>query len=172
MNKIFYTAFVILLFFVSCNSSDQGDTEIVETDTVTETETVADTADISRVVTNIPSLWKVELQENNTTEKLKKPENDAVASMAPQALIDALNQSYPEIHMDMQKISHDTLYVNIPESERLTQQIGSTGAYNYLATAVYNLTELNNVKFVHFQFKDGDHASPGTYSRDDFKNLR
>lgn len=172
MKKNFYAPLLFLIVIAACNSSDQSETETIQTDTVTETETYIDSADITPGVTNIPSLWKVELQKNNTTEKLEKPDNDAVASMAPQALIDALNESYPEIHLDLKKISHDTVYVAIPESERLTQQIGSTGAYNYMATAVYNLTELKNVKFVNFQFKEGDHASPGTYNRADFKRLR
>ena len=172
MKKLFYPLMICTLLVAACNSSDQSDTEPVETDTITETETVVDSADIARSVTNIPSLWKVEVQTDNTREKLKKPDNDSVSAMAPQALIDALNQSYPEIHLDLKKISHDTMYIAIPESERLTQQLGSTGAYNYMAIAVYNLTELNNVRFVNFQFKEGDHAAPGTYNRNDFKNLR
>lgn len=172
MKKTFYLALIFALTLTACNSSDPSDTETVTTDTVTETEVVVDSADVARSVTNIPSLWKVETQTDNKSEKLKKPDDDAVASMAPQALVDALNQSYPDIHLDLKSISHDTMYISIPESNRLTQQMGSTGAYNYLATAVYNLTELNKIKYVHFQFTEGDHAAPGTYSRSDFKNLR
>lgn len=171
MKKLFYSVFVITIFLSACNSSDQSDSEPTEIDTVTETETVIDSVDLARSVTNIPSLWKIEQQTNNM-EKLRKPDNDSVSTMTPQSLIQALNTTYPDIQLVLKRISHDTIYIGIPESKRLTEQLGSTGAYNYMATAVYNLTELKKVKFVTFQFKEGDHAEPGTYSRDDFKQLR
>lgn len=171
MKKLLYTALVFTIILSACNSSDQSDSEPIETDTVTETETVVDSGDLARSVTNVPSLWKVE-QQNNNAEKLKKPDNDSVSLLTPQTLIQALNATYPDIQLVLNRISHDTIYIGIPKSQGLTEQLGSTGAYNYMATAVYNLTELNKVKFVNFQFQVGDHAEPGTYSRDDFKRLR
>ena len=74
--------------------------------------------------------------------------------------------------MKFDKISNDTIFVKIPESEKLTQQLGSTGAYNYMAATVFNLTELDHVKYVKFDFQGGDHASPGVFTREDFKLLR
>lgn len=171
MKKFFYPALVLTIFLSACNSSDQSDSEPVETDTITETETVVDSADLARSITNIPSLWKVE-QSNNNSEKLKKPDNDSVSALTPQSLIQALNLTYPDIQLVLNTISHDTIYISIPESSKLTEELGSTGAYNYMATTVYNLTELRKVKFVNFKFKVGDHAEPGTYTRDDFKQLR
>lgn len=167
----FYSLCVFTLVISGCkcgtNTADNGP---MESDTVTETEIVTDSSDFGPEVTNIPSLWKVELQDDQT-EKLKKPEQESNI-MAPQEMVNAMNASYPEIHLDLKKISHDTAFIAIPESQYLSQQIGSTGAYNYMATAVYNLTELKNIKYVHFDFKEGDHAAPGTYNRDDFKRLR
>ncbi len=171
MKKLYFLFFIIIISFPSCNSSNQSDSEPVETDTVTETETVVDSADLARSVTNIPSLWKVE-QGNNNREKLKKPDNDSVATLTPQSLIQALNLTYPDIQLVLSRVSHDTIYIGIPRSKRLTEELGSTGAYNYMATAVFNLTELSKVKFVNFQFQAGDHAEPGTYTRDDFRQLR
>ena len=78
----------------------------------------------------------------------------------------------PEIHLDFIKISHDTIYVKIPNSQNLTSDIGDTGAENYLASTTYTLTEMKNVRYVNIAMKGGDHAEPGVYSRDDFKDLR
>lgn len=173
MKSFLYIAFMLMIFFMSCRSSDkQTDKEEVIYDSVVDQPDAVEPFDSSKTIVNVPSLWKVEFGEKNQQEKLKKPEGNELTSLAPAQLVDALNQTYPDIHLDFKNISHDTAYVAIPESDRLTSQIGSTGAYNYMATAVYNLTELKDVKFVNFSFSEGDHAAPGTYSRDDFKRLR
>ncbi len=52
----------------------------------------------------------------------------------------------------------------------LTQRMGTTGADAFMATAVYTLTEHETVDAVHFVFPKGDHALPGVYSRDIFRN--
>lgn len=173
MKSLFYLAFCFLIFLASCRSSDkETEHEEVVYDSVVDQPDAVEPLDSSKTIVNIPSLWKVEFKEKNQHEKLEKPADNSFATLSPSQLIDALNQTYPDIHLDFKNISHDTLYVAIPESTRLTSQMGSTGAYNYLATAVYNLTEIKNVKFVNFSFKEGEHAAPGTYARDDFKKLR
>jgi len=75
------------------------------------------------------------------------------------------NKGGKEIHLELVKVSHDTIYVRIAESTFLTQQMGTTGADEYMSTTIFTLTELKNVEFVNFDFEIGDHASPGTYSR-------
>lgn len=173
MKSFSYIAILLMIFFISCRSSDkQTDDEEVIYDSVVDQPDAIEPLDSSKTVVNIPSLWKVEFREKNQQEKLEKPADNNLAALGPTQLVDALNQTYPDIHLDFKNISHDTAYVAIPESDRLTSQIGSTGAYNYMATTVYNLTELKGVKFVNFAFSEGDHAAPGTYSRDDFKRLR
>jgi hypothetical protein len=163
--------FLSIIFMVGCTGSDSSNNEPVATDTINEVDSINDSAETGQSITNIPSLWDVEVQPDHS-EKLRQPRNNNLASMAPQALINALNESYPGIQLNLNKISKDTIYISIPESKYLSDQIGSTGAYNYLATAVYNLTELNNIKYINLSFKGGEHASPGVYSRDDFKKLR
>ncbi len=177
MLKIFCMKFYIyvlafsLLMMAGCTGSDSTESETVPVDTVTSTTIEIDSSDIGSTITNIPPLWRVEVQEDQS-EKLKQPETNASASLAPQEIVSALNESYPDIHLNFKSLSHDTAYISIPESSYLTNQIGNTGAYNYLATAVFNITEAKGVKYVNFEFKVGDHATPGTYKRDDFKKLR
>jgi hypothetical protein len=43
--------------------------------------------------------------------------------------------------------------------------MGSHGAYDYMITSTFTLTELNDIDYVNFSFELGDHAMPGVYSR-------
>jgi len=70
-----------------------------------------------------------------------------------------------KIHLDYLKSSNDTIFVTIKESTYLTQQMGTTGADDYMSTTTFTLTELRGIKYVNFAFEEGDHAVPGTYSR-------
>lgn len=168
VKPILILLFGILLF--SCNSSSNENDEndvpevVVDSEVVTEEPTVT--------VVNRPSLWTVEYESSTNKEKLKKPEGANIESLTANELINVLNQNYADVQLKLDRISNDTLYADIPESEKLTQQMGSTGAYNYLASVVYNLTELPNVKYVKLDFAEGDHAMPGVYTREDFKSLR
>ena len=47
--------------------------------------------------------------------------------------------------------------------------MGKTGADAFLAKATYTLTEHKRIAFVYFIFEEGDHAAPGKYSRENFK---
>ena len=73
-----------------------------------------------------------------------------------------------KIHLDFVKISLDTIYVKINNSMFLTQQMGTTGADEYMSVTTFSLTELKGIKYVDYDFEEGDHANPGTYSRQDY----
>lgn len=158
-------------FLFSCNSENNNKEEVIY-ESVTDTASATQAEDSALTVINRPSLWTIEIPPNAETEKLKKPSNEKIKTLSVDQLVNALNNNFTDVQLRYDKISHDTMFVSIPESEKLTQQLGSTGAYNYMATAVYNLTELNQIKYIHFEFKAGDHAVPGTFSRDNYKQLR
>lgn len=166
--------FAIILFAIGCNSSTNEKNESEETvdQEVIDSPAEAGNEDSVLSVTNKPSLWTVEYEDNTRTEKLKKPDDIKIGSLSAVDLINELNDTYGDVQLKFDKISHDTIFVKIPESEKLTQQLGSTGAYNYMAATVFNLTELNHIKYVKFDFKGGDHAAPGVFTREDFKLLR
>ena len=112
---------------------------------------------------------------NDKTDKIEIQENPqkSTVPLNKEELAEALNIKYPEIHLEVNKISSDTLLVNIPNATYLTQQAGTTGALTYLAEATFAFTELPKIKVVTFSFKEGDHATPGSYSRSSFdkKNI-
>lgn len=87
-------------------------------------------------------------------------------------LIKGLNQLYPEIKLQKVKLSGDTLFTRIKDSEFLGERMGTDGAAIYLATTIINLTTLKMVKHVKIDFNEGSHASPGVWSADDFKDYK
>ena len=81
-----------------------------------------------------------------------------------------INTLWPEVQAVYQKTAGDTIFITIPDSEYLTQRMGSSGPASYMTLVVYSLTELPGIHRVNFKFEEGDHATPGTYTRDSFKN--
>lgn len=169
-NKILL--FAIILFAVGCSSGTNETEETVIEEEVVDTPEMSGTEEPALNVTTQPSIWTVEYEDQTKSEKLKKPEDIQISSLSATDLINVLNENFTDVQLKFEKISHDTIFVKIPESQKLTQQMGSTGSYNYMAMTVFNLTELDNVKYVKFDFKEGDHSGPGVFSREDFKVLR
>jgi hypothetical protein len=69
-------------------------------------------------------------------------------------------------------VKDHTAFLEVINAEYLTQRIGSLGAQAYLASVTSTLTENPQIKKVNFIFEEGDHAMPGTYTREDFKNYK
>ncbi|MEO6187630.1 MAG: hypothetical protein ABIO82_00385 [Ginsengibacter sp.] len=164
---------LLLAVLLSCNS---GSNEVKEEETVVE-DTVYEfpaTAggDSAIVIRNSPSLWRAEFEDSTNSYKIYKPSDNRLDTLTVQNLVSLINVDWDSIHLNFEKISHDTMYVAIPDSRYLTQNIGSTGAENYMAATTYSLTELKGVQFVNFRFREGDHASPGVYSRKSFTNYK
>lgn len=170
MKKICIIGSVFCLLF-SCNTSDDSKNKAPEnTASDTAAAIAGPPADTFQTVVNPSIVWTVESNDNGS-EKLHKPEN-RLDNLSAEELIKLLNENYPDIQLELIKTSHDTVYVSIPDSRKLTEGIGDTGAQNYIASVTYTLTETKKVRFVNFKFKRGDHAEPGVYSREDFTDLR
>jgi hypothetical protein len=170
MIKKLLTISCISLLLFSCNSSDDKTEEKVIESTTVDSAIVDAKSDTALTIVTSPMIWTID-DNDPENEKLKKPDAK-LDTLSSASLVQLLNKSYPDVQMDLLKISHDTMYVSIPDSKKLTQQMGSTGAQNYMAAATYTLTEHKNVKYVNFNMKEGDHAGPGVFSRDDFKTMR
>ncbi len=107
---------------------------------------------------------------NDSTGKLEMIKIPGTDSVSSQIIIDFLNKGNPNIRLEMIKSSQDTIYLKIADATYLTQQMGSTGPTFYLSAVVYNLTEIPGINFVTLEFEEGDHASPGTFNRNSFKD--
>ena len=172
MSKIkITTCFLCMSFFIACNSNKNEEINNLQEKEVIDTVSNNNSVDSTRTIVNRSMIWTVQ-QESTKKDKLKAPDSTQLSTFSPSQLIDLLNQNYPDIQLNFVKTSHDTIYVKIPESKKLTNEMGDTGAENYLASATFTLTELKNIRFVNINMKAGDHAEPGVYSREDFKSLR
>jgi len=117
-------------------------------------------------ITNIP--WAAVLDTNTQVFTMKKNESTNTKDLDSANVLNALNKDYPQNLIVWERRSGDTAYVSIPNSTSLTQQSGTLGAKVFLAESTYSITEIPGIKVVNFNFKPGDHASPGTYTRNDF----
>jgi hypothetical protein len=114
--------------------------------------------------------WQVSLNDTSGKLEMKKIVMEEEGEISPEGVIEPINQMYPEIQLDYVVTSNDTVYLNIEDAHYLTQQMGSAGSSVYLATVVYNITELPHIHYVNITFPEGDHAQPGTFTRNNFEN--
>ncbi len=152
-----------MILFISCNN-----------EVSTENEHVEDTVITEEVAVFAPDklLWisAYDTVKNEFHLKQQRPSNPD--SITAATLINDLNAAWENVKLELVKTSNDTLYVSIPDSEFLGQQMGSAGAQAYMVSTTYNLTELKGIKYVNYSMQRGDHVSPGTFSRKSFENYR
>ena len=167
MNKI------ILLFFmgIALSACNQKRTEETSRDIDTGNLIIA-RPDSSAILLDAHYFWVATVDNKSSNTLMKKLRPLSIDSLTAPVLIRQINDQNADIKLEFVKISNDTIFVKIRNSVVLTQQMGSSGADMYMTEVSYNLTELENINYVHFNFKEGDHASPGTYSRSDFVNVR
>lgn len=135
-------------------------------------DSIKDTALSSpQPVTLQNSPYSVELDTKTQQLKIVRGTQDLKGIMAEDMIL-VLNKKYPGIQLKLEALNTDTLSVTIDDARALTQEMGSTGAEAYLAEVTFALTELVGIKAVKFDFEEGDHASPGVYTRENFEMFR
>lgn len=152
-----------MLIFISCNNEVETEKESVE-DTIMTDEISLFPPD------RLP--WISDFDTSKNEFYLKQQRTVSPDSLTATALLNDLNAAWENVKLVLVKTSNDTLYVSIPDSEFLGQQMGSAGAQAYMASTTYNLTELKGIKYVNYNMQAGDHVSPGTFSRKSFENYR
>lgn len=115
--------------------------------------------------------WKSDYDTIINREYLIRGELIDSIAKSPNELIEVLNKRPSKSKIDYVGLSGDTLRIRILEEKYLTEQMGTTGAYCYMAETVYTLTENDLIKFVRFEMEYGSHAGPGVYSRKDYEQM-
>jgi hypothetical protein len=153
-------ASISLFILSSCNQDrkDLGTTESTIVNVPAEDKPIN--------IADIP--YYAELDSNSQSFSIIKSDLVKTDDLSEINICNALNRKYPEISIDNATLSRDTVLVTIPNATYLTQQSGTMGAKIYMMESTYSFTELPNVKFVKFIFREGDHASPGVFTRKDF----
>jgi hypothetical protein len=165
MRKLFI--FSGLIFMLSCN--DNTPDRVVETTDTTFIAMDSGAYTIEEPITFKNLIWVPVYDSTKGDYSLKQQRKVSADTLSAEKLITEINASWDGIKMEFKKISHDTIFVAIPKSEVLTQQMGSSGANSYLFSSTFILTELPKMKFVNYNFREGDHLAPGTFKRADFK---
>ena len=160
--KKYACAILLITSFAACNTR-QPDAEAVSTDSLNKIIR----ADSTIQIIDAHYFWQAD-QDSPKGLMMKKSRPMSPDSLSTGNLLQVLNSTYPNVELSYLKTSGDTLFVKVNKSTYLTQRMGTSGAEAYLAEVTYNLTELTGINFVDINFKMGDHAEPGTYSRTDF----
>lgn len=163
MNKTIFPAVVLMLVtaIFSCNNAGDKKFPPANTDSLAVEHTVVEQPDTVL-------FWTVDDYNKIKTQVYK----DTVDVTDPQSVVNGINSIYRDIHLLFIKQSNDTVYAKIDSAFTFTNDMGSSGAAEYLSTVVINLTTLNNVNFVNLDFPKGNHASPGVFSRKDYENFK
>lgn len=71
----------------------------------------------------------------------------------------------------LREVRNGVARVEVADADFLTQKMGTTGAHYFLTAATFTLTEAPGIRAVDFAFEEGDHAAPGIYTRESFKDV-
>jgi hypothetical protein len=158
---------LLLLIILSCNNHDTDNEAVNADSSFIEQDSVSPSNEDPIPFKNLVWVSVFDSAKRDielTQQRMVNPDTLTAAK-----LINEINVAWDGIKLEFRKISNDTLYVAIPESSVLTQQMGSSGAFSYISSTTFTLTELKHIKFVNYDFVEGDHLSPGTMKRSDFK---
>lgn len=159
MKKIIPIA-ICCVWLTACGERDTPPENTIQVDSVdvqTETPVIADAQ----------YFWSADADSTGNIQ-IRKMRPIPQDSLNYASMIEWLNAQYPEVKLETEKLSGDTLFLKIADSRYLSNRMGSTGPFYYLQEVTYNLTELNNINYIHLNFKEGNHAKPGTYDRSQF----
>ena len=162
---IFILGFILIIS--GCTDTKQAKPVVDETE---KNAVMTDSNESSFVYNESEAIWGFVIDTITGNEKLiqlKPVEKDALTAELVEEII---NKTWPRIQIKFLKTSNDTAFISIPDSEVLTQQMGTAGAESFMVSTVYSFTELKGIKYVSFDFEVGDHASPGVYDRNSWES--
>ena len=160
--------FGLIFLIISCNPARQEDREIIDT----VDKNLADTE--SSVVYDLSgAIWEYDYNQQTEEFEVKQLRLVDRDTLTGETIESIINKSWPRVQIKFNGTSNDTAFISIPDSEVLTQQMGTSGAKSFMISTTFSFTELNGIKYVAFDFEEGDHGVPGVYDRnswDDNKN--
>jgi hypothetical protein len=116
------------------------------------------------------ALWDVVEADNDFSLVRAKKLPRSTKTLA--AVIKAFNsEQSPDLRLSLIRIEGKTAHIKIQKDEVLTQQMGSTGPYNYMAMVTATITSFPGIDSVWLHIGEGDHWGPGECSRMDFLDL-
>jgi hypothetical protein len=151
--KLFLIITIVTFFLIGCTQNNNHTPE--------------------KTVNNIfdQTIWYVDYETPNSTGTLKRSKCLDTLEKSSEKLIDEINLKFPKVGLELLKISKDTIYINVINSDVLTESMGTTGSNEFIAITTYTLTEIDSIKNVYFEMVDGSHAGKGVSTRNSFKTI-
>jgi hypothetical protein len=147
--------FILVVLLISCSNAE-NDKRITEPE---------------EVIYGYPDTllaWEV----NPDSMRMKRVTIFPDSSITVNRIINGLNDKYPNVHIELLKQSVDTLYINIPNSDYLGEQMGSAGSSAWFADATINLTSVPGVNYVSYKMDLHSHAESNVLGRDAYRNWK
>lgn len=157
-------SFGIILLMLACNRAEPDEQAAVD-------PFVEDTAS-SVVYEPSEALWVYDYDQQTQDFEVKQVRQVDRDTLSASTVEKITNSLWPRVQVKYVKTSNDTVYILIPDSEVLTQQMGTAGAQSFLISTTFSFTELLDVNFVSYDFEEGDHGIPGVYSRNSWNKAK
>ena len=122
----------LLIFLFSCNNVADYNTTETKDSLFIESDSTNGISEITGKLKHL--IWLPIFDSASNDIELKQQRKVNSDTLTANKLIEEINASWDGIELVFQRISHDTLFVSIPASDVLTKQIGSSGAYSYIAS--------------------------------------
>lgn len=156
----------VMMAIISCNSNKDKESNISPKIEVVRDSSVSDSQQTFNPETKL-YVWKAEY---NYTKVLNPALSPTIRNA--DSLIKGLNELYENVLLQKEKISGDTIFTYITNSQYLTNQMGSTGAEVYIADVVLNLAEVSGIKYISINMKEGSHAQSGIWTKQNFEKYK
>ena len=151
--KLFLIITILTFFLTGCTQNNHNIQEKTVTNKINQT------------------IWFVDFETPNSMGTLKRSKCLDTLEKTPEKLINEINLKFPKVGLEFAKISNDTIYINVINSDVLTESMGTTGSDEFIAITTYTLTEIDSIKNVFFEMVDGSHAGKGVWTRNSFKTI-
>ncbi len=120
-------------------------------------------------------LWDIEAVKNNDNVYISiinyKYIDFERKNYSPQKILDFLFKDLTAVHPKILIVKDEVAYINLEgDREYITERSGSTGATDFAAKVVFNLTEFENIEYVYF-IDSGSHFIAVLTERIDFWHL-
>jgi hypothetical protein len=164
--KYIFIIIISIIFFMGCENSVNNNLN-----NTSPIKSVPDSMKITNSTTSTMAyiekyaIWGCEYDSIKGDEKPTKLRPFEADTLTANKIEDIVNFTWPKVQVKILRSSKDTIYISIPDSEVLTQQMGTTGAEEFMISTTFSFTEIKGVNYVTYNFIEGDHATPGTYSR-------
>lgn len=151
-----YSFLLACLFLFACKGKQ------IKQD-ATEAQQAADFSDSDTII-----VWNCDAEKETRSRIFQS--DDSIQNILP--LINGINSTYPEMQLRFDAVSKDTVLVEVIEGKLLVNQMGSSGAEQYLSFAAMNLLEAKGIRFVKFSLPEGAHAKTSVWNTSDFTDWK